>query len=188
MVRAALDLAAAGGYEAVQMRDVSARAEVALGTVYHYFSSKDHLLAAALVEWVEALERAVIAEPPVGTETAERVRDLLGRTTGAMAANERLSAALITGLLSDSPEVGRCQEEMHAVFSRLLATGFDDSVDPERRRRIIRSVEHVWFSALIGWTKGWMPLGQAIAELHEAVDLLLPGPAPAGDPGGDGTA
>ena len=43
---AAMALADEGGYEAVQMRDVAARADVALGTLYRYFSSKDQLLAA----------------------------------------------------------------------------------------------------------------------------------------------
>ena len=30
--------------------------DVAMGTVYRYFTSKDHLLAAALVDWVEQLD------------------------------------------------------------------------------------------------------------------------------------
>ena len=53
-----------GGYEAVQMRDVAARANVALGTIYRYFSSKDHLLAAVMVEWCRDLERRVGLRPP----------------------------------------------------------------------------------------------------------------------------
>ena len=47
MLVAALQLGADGGYDAVQMRDVAASAEVALGTIYRYFPSKDALLAAA---------------------------------------------------------------------------------------------------------------------------------------------
>ena len=39
-----------------------ARADVALGTVYRYFSSKDHLVAAALLEWARDLSTA----PPAG--------------------------------------------------------------------------------------------------------------------------
>src|ERR1700680_1402257 len=56
VVDAAMSLALDGGYEAVQMRDVAARADVAMGTVYRYFTSKDHLLAAALGYWVEQLD------------------------------------------------------------------------------------------------------------------------------------
>src|SRR3974377_523984 len=57
VVDAAMELGLEGGYEAVQMRDVAARAHVAMGTVYRYFSSKDHLLAAPLVHLVEQLDR-----------------------------------------------------------------------------------------------------------------------------------
>ena len=57
VVDAAMSLGLDGGYEAVQMRDVAARADVAMGTVYRYFTSKDHLLAAALVHWVEQLDQ-----------------------------------------------------------------------------------------------------------------------------------
>ncbi|NIR40846.1 MAG: helix-turn-helix transcriptional regulator, partial [Actinobacteria bacterium] len=32
-----------GGYEAVQMRAVAERADVALGTIYRYFNGKDDL-------------------------------------------------------------------------------------------------------------------------------------------------
>ena len=70
---AALELGADGGYEAVQMRDVAASAEVALGTIYRYFPSKDALLAAAMVEWMEDLERRVSQRAPRGDTTAERV-------------------------------------------------------------------------------------------------------------------
>jgi AcrR family transcriptional regulator len=38
-------------YEQIQIRDVAASAGVALGTLYRYFSSKEHLYAAVLTEW-----------------------------------------------------------------------------------------------------------------------------------------
>jgi AcrR family transcriptional regulator len=38
-------------YEQIQIRDVALSAEVALGTLYRYFSSKEHLYAAVLQEW-----------------------------------------------------------------------------------------------------------------------------------------
>ena len=43
-----LALASKGGYDAVQMRTVAERADVALGTLYRYFPSKIHLLVSGL--------------------------------------------------------------------------------------------------------------------------------------------
>ena len=38
-------------YEKIQVKDVADEAEVALGTLYRYFNSKDHLFACALQSW-----------------------------------------------------------------------------------------------------------------------------------------
>src|SRR5271165_4696690 len=84
VVDAAMELGLEGGYEAVQMRDVAARAHVAMGTVYRYFSSKDHLLAAALVYWVEQLDQRLAQVPPRGRNAPERVLDVLDRALRAM--------------------------------------------------------------------------------------------------------
>ena len=84
VLRAALELGSTGGYDAVQMRDVATSAGVALGTIYRYFSSKDHLLAAAMVEWTHDLERRVGQRPPKSDTTTERVSDVLRRATRAM--------------------------------------------------------------------------------------------------------
>jgi AcrR family transcriptional regulator len=173
VVRAALELAAEGGYDAVQMRDVAQRASVALGTIYHYFSSKNHLLAASLVEWTRQFEQSVHRHPPVGVSTLERLVDVLGRFTSGMRSHERLSAAIITGFASPGEDNAKCQLEVHEVFQRAMFAAFEPDFDAEQRRIIVRSLEHVWFSGLIGWTNGWMTLDQAIAELHDAARLLV---------------
>src|SRR3954471_21304536 len=53
---AAVELATEGGYDAVQMREVAERADVALGTVYRYFPSKVHLLVAAMTRTFQTLQ------------------------------------------------------------------------------------------------------------------------------------
>ena len=88
VIDAAMALGLEGGYEAVQMRDVAARADVAMGTVYRYFTSKDHLLAATLVHWVEMLDSRIGQHPPHGDHPADRVLDVLDRALcGPWAAN-----------------------------------------------------------------------------------------------------
>ena len=44
------------------MRDVAQEAGVALATVYRYFTSKEHLYAAALLEWADELPGSRAAE------------------------------------------------------------------------------------------------------------------------------
>ncbi len=76
---ATLALAAKGGYEAVQMRTVAERADVALGTLYRYFPSKIHLLVSALARelerYLERLERRPIpGETGTGRAAAAALR------------------------------------------------------------------------------------------------------------------
>jgi AcrR family transcriptional regulator len=60
LIEAVIDLVREVGPGAVQMRDVADRSGIALGTVYRYFSSKEHLLATALADWQERLTRRVL--------------------------------------------------------------------------------------------------------------------------------
>src|SRR5205823_13844470 len=76
IVQAAMELAAEGGYDAVQMREVSARANVALGTLYRYFSSKDQLIVAVMGHWAKELQAQIAARPPSGAMLADRVTDV----------------------------------------------------------------------------------------------------------------
>ena len=173
MIEAALELAAEGGYDGVQMRGVAERADVALGTVYHYFTSKDHLLAESMVEYIRQLSDWVEHYPAVGTNSYERVLDLLGRVTRAVARNQLVSVALIGGLVAEGPQVAACQEEMHQVFAGVMATAFGADVPVEDRDRIVRTLEHVWFSCQIAWKNGWMTLDQAVTELEDSVEILF---------------
>ncbi len=173
VLEAALELGAEGGYDAVQMRDVAARANVALGTIYRYFSSKDHLLAAALVEWARDLERRVSARPPRGDTTAERVVDILGRATRAMEKEPDLSAAVMKALSSPDPQAAVCQQEVGEVMDRIQAQAFPPGFDADTQAAIVRTLGHVWFSSLIGWVNGWVGIREAGAELATAAHLLL---------------
>jgi AcrR family transcriptional regulator len=170
---AAIDLAAEGGYDGVQMRAVADRAGVAVATVYHYFHSKDHLLAESLDEWLGELAASVTRRPAAGETTLERVLDLLRRTTNAMRANPAVTAAVIRGLVAEGDAVAACQQHLHESFSAMLATAFPADYPTARRDAVIRSLEHIWFSELVGWKNGWHPIDQGVEELETAATLFL---------------
>ena len=73
VLEAAVAAAVRGGYDAVQMRDVAAEAEVALGTLYRYFASKDQLLVAVMGQWTRQLQGQLARRPPQGDTAADRV-------------------------------------------------------------------------------------------------------------------
>lgn len=173
VIDAAVSLGLEGGYEAVQMRDVAARGGVAMGTVYRYFSSKDHLLAATLVYWVEQLDARLAQQPAQGDTPAERVLDVLGRALRAMARQPKLVAAVFTSMSSPDPAAVMCQQQITLLLEGIItrAIGEPQPPDPAERGRMIG---HVWYSALVGWINGWSTMARVYDELSVAVRLLLP--------------
>jgi AcrR family transcriptional regulator len=169
---AALELGADGGYDAVQMRDVASSAGVALGTVYRYFPSKDALLAAAMVEWMEDLERRVTERGPSGATTAARVYDVLRRAVTTMERQPKLADAVITALTSDDEAAGRASISTTDVMTRVMLQAFPEEVDPATEAAIAKVLGHVWFSCMVAWKNGVGDMTWMAEELRTAADLL----------------
>ena len=70
---ATLALASKGGYDAVQMRTVAERADVALGTLYRYFPSKIHLLVSGLAREFERPQEKLNRSPLPGDTPYDRM-------------------------------------------------------------------------------------------------------------------
>jgi AcrR family transcriptional regulator len=173
VIDAAMALGLDGGYDAVQMRDVAARADVAMGTVYRYFTSKDHLLAAALVYWVEQLAVRIEQHPPEGDQPAGRVLDVLDRALRAMARQPRLVAAVFTSLSSPDPGAVGCQQQITFLMEGVIGRAMGEPAVPDMSERA-RMIGHVWYSALVGWINGWSTMDRVYDELAVSVRLLLP--------------
>src|SRR5207344_457638 len=91
---ATLALASKGGYDAVQMRTVAERADVALGTLYRYFPSKIHLLVSALALELEKIQEKLERKPIPGDTPDERMQFVLSRVTRAMQREPHLTEAM----------------------------------------------------------------------------------------------
>jgi len=76
ILAAVLELAREGGYDAVQVREVAARAGVALRTIYNYFVSRENLLYEAMIEWRRRVSMESVARV-TGTTLEERALSLL---------------------------------------------------------------------------------------------------------------
>jgi TetR/AcrR family transcriptional regulator, cholesterol catabolism regulator len=167
----ARDLARAGGYDAVVMRDVAERSDVALGTLYRYFASKDHLLAEVLVVWGGELEDGLRRSPPRG-ELRERIGAVLERAGRTVQQEPVLAAAVTQALLSRDPAVTDVQASFTTMMRRWLdiAIGDDDLPD---RERIVEVLEHVFFSTMIGLVNGRRDPAEIGEQVDRAARLLL---------------
>ncbi len=171
LIETATRLAAEGGYEAVQMRDVASRSGVALGTLYRHFQSKDELLLAALAEQIAILRSRAEQRPASGDTPAERVADVLRRACRALERRPELTAAMITAMTSagDTP----VKLDVHDGFSSIIsgALGGHPVDDLEAIQRVLG---HVWLSSLVTWVGGTAPAGRMADDLVSAARLLLP--------------
>jgi AcrR family transcriptional regulator len=176
VIEAAVELAAEGGYDAVQMRDVAIRGRVAMGTIYRYFTSKDHLLSAAQLEWARALERRVNQVPARGATAADRAVDVLRRATRAMERQPRLTAAFVTAMSSSDLAAAELQRDVAAAVEGTVDRAIGEEPVGDREG-IIRVLGYVWQGALVVWLNGRGSLAQVGNELERAARLLL-SPAP----------
>jgi len=172
VLNAAIDLASEGGYEAVQMRDVATRADLALGTVYRYFSSKDHLLAAAWSAWVRPQEANFAKKPPGGDTMAERALDVLRRVNRGIERRPKLMQALIAAMVSTDPhaqtEVGEVRQTLDSLLMDAL-----DQLPAEEERKVGTVLGHVWYSCLVQWVNGRMSMDDVYAALENACHVVL---------------
>ena len=176
LIDAAVELAATGGYEAVQMRDVAARAEVALGTLYRHFPSKDHLLLAALAEQAETLRDRMAQRPPQGSNAADRTADVLRRATRALARRPQLTAALVTALTSPEPDTAAHKGRVETVLRTIITSAIDGTpdapalADPDS---VVRTLGYVWLAVLSAWVGGTLDTDLMADDLTSAARLLL---------------
>jgi TetR/AcrR family transcriptional regulator, cholesterol catabolism regulator len=175
VLKAAIALATSGGYDAVQMRDVASKARVALGTLYRYFSSKDHLLVSCLGQWTREFQQRIDVRPPTGDSPADRVVEVLQRAARALERSPKLRAAVVTGLTSLSGEDPVGLAEATTVYQQLheFVTNAMDGDDIANREAVVRVIGEVWLATLIASVRGWARPGQMAEDLEAAVRLLL---------------
>lgn len=172
LIDAAFELGAGGGYEAVQMRDVSVTANVALATIYRYFSSKDDLLAAAMTEWTVRLRGRVAQSPPRGDTAADQMVDVLARACRAMERQPKLTEALVRALSSADAGVRESGAEVRGQIAS-MGDGILAELDPDVRADILAALGHVWYSTLVSWANGRRDFSTVMTELERAARVLI---------------
>ncbi len=172
VVRAATELAEAGGYDAVVMKAVADQSGVALATIYRWFASKDHLLTEVLLVWGTELSESLATDPPCEGDAADRVAAALGRVIDVAGSRPRLASAVVEAVLSVERGPLDAQGDFHQLMAEWIDSALgDDEVD--QRDAVTEVLEHVCFSTIIVFATGRQDASYAKEQLASAARLLL---------------
>jgi AcrR family transcriptional regulator len=173
---AAMELATDGGWEAVQMREVADRGEVALGTLYRYFPSKVHLLVSVLGRTFNELHASVQIDRAVGTPQ-ERVYRVVAVMTRYLARHRRLSGAMVRALMTADAGAAREVESVGDLLVGLIASATHDPGAPpdERDTLIAHIIGKVWLTDVVTLLSGRMTVSQVLEDLEATIALVMAG-------------
>ena len=174
IIAATLALASRGGYEAVQMREVAERSEVALGTLYRYFPSKIHLLVSAMGSEVEALSNRLQKRTAPGGTRAERVSFVLERSTRSLQRDPLLTEAMVRAMMAADSSVGAEVSGIRQGMSDLIVQAMRNGGEPvENDVEIAAILQDVWFARQIAWLGGRMDAADVWSDIHQAIELVV---------------
>ncbi|MFW0787862.1 cholesterol catabolism transcriptional regulator KstR [Gordonia sp. CPCC 206044] len=171
---ATLALASKGGYDAVQMRTVADKADVAVGTLYRYFPSKVHLLVTALAREFERVESRVDRSQLRGDNAIERLRHVLDMITYAMQRDPLLTEAMTRAFMFADASATAEVDQVAGIIDRLLAGAMVGDGDPtDEDLAIARVLSDVWMSNLVQWLTRRASATDVTNRLELTVRLLL---------------
>ena len=170
---ATLALASKGGYEAVQMRAVAEKAEVAVGTLYRYFPSKVHLLVSALAREFRRLDQRTERSSPPGDTAQERMKYVVDGITKAMQRDPNLTEAMTRAFMFADATVANEVEEVGFHMDRIIARAMAQGEPDEVQLSIARVISDVWMSNLVAWLTRRSTAADVSNRLGLTIDLLL---------------
>jgi AcrR family transcriptional regulator len=172
IVDAAERLMFAVDYDRLQVRDVADEAGVALGTLYRYFNSKDHLFASALQSWSQAFgdRLDLTATGPTG----ERVKAVYRRAARAFEKQPRVYGVMMQIQSSTDPYAGEVYREFTrqqtAAFGSILGTS---RLSDQKRTDVIAVMSAVLDENLRSWRLGLQPVSAVYTAIDRAADLIF---------------
>ncbi len=183
-VDAAVELAERGGFDAVRLRDVAEQSDVALGTLYKYFRSKEDILLFALNEEVERHENALVSRAEAGGAPHERAIEFFRRSTRALARRPQLARAMIRAMAAGEAETVMKLAALQLRISRLvtatlrgetpdLAAPLDQPPGSPTEQAIAQVLMNVWFSSLVGWAAGLHAERAVVDHVRTGASLIL---------------
>lgn len=178
IVESAMELAEQGGFEAVRLRDVALKADVALGTLYKRFRSKEDVLAAVLEVQAQDLALRLMRKPITGKTPADRVTAFYRIITRQMCSKPHLTKAVLRAVASGEPAsaVVLGFQDRASSFVTVALQGDGAEGLPEKQLKVVAGIlQDVWFASLVGWMGGLHKESVVTRQVGAAARLLVRG-------------
>lgn len=172
IVEAGLALLAERDYDKIQVKDVAEEANVALGTLYHYFSSKEHLFAEVLVRWAGTLRTNISRNPLRGPTDTQRLTQVINRSVRAFQRQPSLARLVATLETSADPYATEILARLAETTNDIYLEAIQD-VDRDTAQRIVGVIDAVLASRLRSWIAGRISITAVSDDLTDAIALLL---------------
>jgi TetR/AcrR family transcriptional regulator, cholesterol catabolism regulator len=171
IVVAALRALARGEYDDVKVTDIARDSNVALGTLYRYFASKEHLLAAAFVEWQSALKAKLDKFVPHGVTEADRMRDVFRQAIRAFQLQPQFFRVLM--MLEDTSDAYATAvfASADSVFHDTIETALGGPLD-DKQESIIDTLNAVLNQSLRGWVRNRLTINEVLERVDAAIRLI----------------
>ncbi|MFB9165107.1 TetR/AcrR family transcriptional regulator [Arthrobacter psychrochitiniphilus] len=117
-------------YESIQIRDVAAEANVALGTLYRYFTSKEHLYANVVYDWsvpFNSMDQSWAEHQG----TTERISQRLRMALAAFEKQPNFYKAILMLRATNDPEVSELMHRLGTVLEQPIHSDLSMFLDDE---------------------------------------------------------
>ncbi len=172
IIDAGLTLLGERDFDKIQVKDVAEEANVALGTLYHYFSSKEHLFAEVLVRWAGSLRTNISRNPLRGPTDAQRLTQVINRSVRAFQRQPSLARLVATLETSSDPFAAEILARLAQTTNDIYVEAIQD-VDRETAQRVVTVIDAVLASRLRSWLAGRITITMVSDDLTDAIGLLL---------------
>ena len=182
ILETAIELAEKGGFDNVRLRDVAAQADVALGTLYKRFPSKESILVAALELEAEKLEKRLTKKPFEAESPLERVLEFFDQVSRTLFRKPNLGRAVLRALTSGDEDLTEQVASFHQRMTNMIVAALRGSLitaiypEPSNDELMVAFImQQQWFAALVGWMGGLISKPMVIDQLRITLTVVLRG-------------
>jgi AcrR family transcriptional regulator len=139
---AAMELFREKGFEQTTMRDIAAKAGVALGGAYYYFSSKDAIVLAFYTEMQESSNAPVVAALSGQKKLKDRIRCVIDKRIALLEPNRKFCSALFRHAPDGADPLSPFSDETRVIrdaaieHMRLAMEGGDVKIPSDLKPRL----------------------------------------------------